>query len=653
MNTWQYVVLKRMIEEIKEPFIYKAAVAEFADIATTYPAPEEGWTVQTLDDGKIFRFDGDNWIHVTTVTSGLWDSLSNDVIALQAEVEAGRGGESSLDDRFNLVEGEITAARKGEDTLEDKIDAIDSSLAEKANQTDLDATNETLKYFDPFIDGVYPEVIGVEIDIPNNTLTRLAGALGKTHGSDFDIFNMLGGRKRCNVADDKTVTAYYGDASYTEDGSNGQVMVEQPKFYYKTVPLQIEKIPDYAEINTFTVTAGASSGGDVVVTLNGVAHNVAVTSGDAINDVADKIRSASYDGWTASGNGAVIGFTATAKETMTVGAFSGGSTGATATVVRTIAGGKSIGWLMRKWRWYASDYPVAGMKINPNFNRAGEVQDYIYYPAYEGSLYDVSASAYLLADEQVADFTPTSGDKLCSIAGAKPASGLTQDLTLPKTRILANNRGTGWQQLDFLAQSAEVMLMMIELAGNPQAIIGQGVVNKVSGAGNEAEITGATTSLGNATGMATGTDGLVSVAYRGRENPYGNIWKWLDGLNIEAGGMHQAWWADSDFESNIKTAPYENAGITLVKTSGYISAIGYYPDCDFSFLPVESLGSSSFPLYDYFYQNHISVGISGFLVARSGGSWSNGADAGACYLFANYSSAVRNRYIGGCLLLIP
>ncbi|UTW68701.1 hypothetical protein KHA80_14505 [Anaerobacillus sp. HL2] len=53
-----------------------------------------------------------------------------------------------------------------------------------------------------------------------------------------------------------------------------------------------------------------------------------------------------------------------------------------------------------------------------------EVQAYM--GAYEGSLYDMSAAAYLLADEQVADFTANTGDKLSSIAGAKPASGLTR-----------------------------------------------------------------------------------------------------------------------------------------------------------------------------------------------------------------------------------
>ena len=54
-------------------------------------------------------------------------------------------------------------------------------------------------------------------------------------GSDFDIYPMYGGRMKCNVADDGTINAFYGDNNYTEDGSNGQVMIYQPKFYYKRI----------------------------------------------------------------------------------------------------------------------------------------------------------------------------------------------------------------------------------------------------------------------------------------------------------------------------------------------------------------------------------------------------------------------------------
>lgn len=89
-------------------------------------------------------------------------------------------------------------------------------------------------------DGQEKYVVGLNVDFENKTFTRLADAVGLSKGADFDNFSAFGGRRRCNVADNGTITAYYGDANYTEDGSNGQVMVYQPAFYYKVEPLKIE-----------------------------------------------------------------------------------------------------------------------------------------------------------------------------------------------------------------------------------------------------------------------------------------------------------------------------------------------------------------------------------------------------------------------------
>lgn len=49
--------------------------------------------------------------------------------------------------------------------------------------------------------------------------------------NDFDSIYPWCDIKKCTLADDGTVTSYFGDASYVEDGSIGQVMVEIPKFY--------------------------------------------------------------------------------------------------------------------------------------------------------------------------------------------------------------------------------------------------------------------------------------------------------------------------------------------------------------------------------------------------------------------------------------
>ena len=86
------------------------------------------------------------------------------------------------------------------------------------------------------------DILGLQVDYRNKTFKRLAGATNLTPGTDFDRFSMYGGRRKCNVADDGTISAWFGDESYAEDGSNGQVMVYQPKFYYLVCPVVYDPI---------------------------------------------------------------------------------------------------------------------------------------------------------------------------------------------------------------------------------------------------------------------------------------------------------------------------------------------------------------------------------------------------------------------------
>jgi hypothetical protein len=79
---------------------------------------------------------------------------------------------------------------------------------------------------------VNKESIGLLIDYDNKNFERVYGAANLVAGSNFNKYPMYGGRMRCNVADDGTINAFYGDENYIEDGSNGQVMIYQPKFYY-------------------------------------------------------------------------------------------------------------------------------------------------------------------------------------------------------------------------------------------------------------------------------------------------------------------------------------------------------------------------------------------------------------------------------------
>ena len=419
------------------------------------------------------------------------------------------------------------------------------------------------------------DIVGIQVDYKNKTFKRLAGAANLTKGSDFDKFTMFGGRKRCNVADDGSIVAWYGDADYKEDGSMGQVMVYQPKFYYLVCPVE------YDPIDT------------------------------------------------------------------------------------------GIGYHLRKANYYVSEKPRAGFRLHPAFyDASGNEIDYFLTSAYEGSIYDASASAYLLNDEQVMN---TGEDKFSSIAGARPASGSSQNLTRPNIEAMAQNRGANWHG-DLIKQvSAEQMLMIIEMGMmNLQTAIAQGVVSLPWTTGSDttssyAAATGSTASLGNGTGRAEKTttyeggvakeytvDGKTSVCWRGKENFWGNIWKFVYGINIwgngKMGGGQPYICSDFSFAESKNSGNYEPAGFTVTNANGYISAMGYSTACDWLFIASECLGNSSLPVGDYTY---ITVNLNGYRIAQLGGGWNYWDSAGGFCWYLNSGVGHRSRIIGGRLVYIP
>ena len=289
--------------------------------------------------------------------------------------------------------------------------------------------------------------------------------------------------------------------------------------------------------------------------------------------------------------------------------------------------------------------------------------------AYEGCIYDTSANAYLKNDEQVMD---ASKDKFSSIAGARPASGVSQNLTRPNIEQMAKNRGEGWHSFGIKIVSMEQLLMIVEMGMmNLQTAIGQGVVNLPWTTGSDttssyAGATGSTASLGNGTGRATKTttyeggkatdytvDGKTSICYRGVENFWGNIWKFAYGINFycEVGKPFLGYVCkDFNYAESKKTDNYENIGFALPSENGYVSAMGYSTKYDWLFLPSEVKGNSSLPVGDYYYQNNT---WDGYRIALLGGSWPDGSDAGSFYWYLYNGVGIRYRSIGGRLVYVP
>lgn len=84
--------------------------------------------------------------------------------------------------------------------------------------------------------------VGLELDYENKAFARTQESTYYTMGSNFNKYPMFGGRRRCIVNNEGRIVAFYGDANYTEDGSLGQVMVYQPKFYYQRIPMKIANL---------------------------------------------------------------------------------------------------------------------------------------------------------------------------------------------------------------------------------------------------------------------------------------------------------------------------------------------------------------------------------------------------------------------------
>lgn len=169
--------------------------------------------------------------------------------------------------------------------------------------------------------------------------------------------------------------------------------------------------------------------------------------------------------------------------------------------------------------------------------------------------------------------------------------------------------------------------------------------------GNLLQNTGAVNGFSKAIAASSGsigdnTSGNYPCVYRGIENPFGNIWQFVDGVNIDD---NQAWvCADADkYASNLFTAPYEQLGYANSNSNGYSTEFGFDSERPYAEFPVALGGSATTYYSDYYYQN------TGQRIARFGGSWYSGSYAGLSYWYLNYASSVTSVYIGGRLLKKP
>ena len=247
------------------------------------------------------------------------------------------------------------------------------------------------------------------------------------------------------------------------------------------------------------------------------------------------------------------------------------------------------------------------------------------------------------------DYTAVTGDVLASVSGKAPAVQGTRD----DFRDVAATRGTGWRQQDYDLISAIQLLYLTEYASwYSQSMIGAGLTDWSSATWaawnnyNPIETTGNSNSDGNATANTSGGSGTTGsyMSYRGIENFFGHLWKWADGINVN-GNIPYACNTDTQFADDTVTnytrlEDTGGAGITLINASGWQVTLEQTAR---GFLPASVGGSSSTYITDYYYQ------AAAWRVAKLGGSARGGAYAGVAYWNLYDSSGDLSRDVGSRL----
>ena len=262
-------------------------------------------------------------------------------------------------------------------------------------------------------------------------------------------------------------------------------------------------------------------------------------------------------------------------------------------------------------KWLISDAAQTGYEVHPAFIRGGIEKSFRYYCAYQGY---------------------TLGTKLISGSGRVP----TANKTRATFRTEASANGVGWSQIDWNLLTAVQLLYLVEYANfNTQAMLGQGITTS----GVYTDITGSSNSLGNASSPSTNTS-TQFMSYRGIENWYGQIYKSIDGVNINS----YVYYVNNNpatFADDVFTGDYISTGITSATANGYVKNIvanknGFVPS-------VTTGGSASTFVPDYFYQGTglRIMGFGGFAGsdARAGSFFLRGSDA-ASLAAANVGSGL-------------
>lgn len=258
----------------------------------------------------------------------------------------------------------------------------------------------------------------------------------------------------------------------------------------------------------------------------------------------------------------------------------------------------------------------------------------------------------------------------------RPVTNLTRD----QFRQAARKRGSGWEMYTYGAHKTLFWLFAVEYAtlnsqkpfnaqkdanGFSQGGLGLGPTQMTDWANfnntNPLIPCGYTNEFGNSSGekayvVKNSSDSthatLMANRYRGIENPFGHIWKYTDGANIQVttgdNGLSILWTTDgpSNF-SDSSYVGYDKKG-NICRTDGFAKKMLLGEDGDI--VTTEIGGSSSTYWCDYYATN---TSANRMQVIQVGGNADSETSAGLAYVSAGDPPSGAYRRVGSRLCFFP
>lgn len=222
---------------------------------------------------------------------------------------------------------------------------------------------------------------------------------------------------------------------------------------------------------------------------------------------------------------------------------------------------------------------------------------------------------------------------------SKSGAALLVEISMEAFRNGCKANGAGYQQYDFLIDLIIKELWLVEMATTDCQTIMYGNANS-----NSTINTGTTDSVLTPSGSpVSNTDGKHACKYRGIENPWGNIFKWCDGISFNGSQVYICT-EPSAYQTGRITEPYVRYG-TRASSNGYVKTVEPLKDGSLIQYVTTVITNEGSYYCDYSYQDGTALDC--------GGGCGDGADVGLWYFAGDGSAGDASPYISCRLCYKP